>query len=68
MQFFVMTEIQRILLAQHVWASREKTASLILEMEKLVQYCQDKDKDCYKQGAVGMRENTIFPVLADVSL
>lgn len=63
-----MTEIQAILLAQHAWASREKTASLILEMEKLVQYCQDKDKDCYKQGFVGMRENTIFPVLADASL
>lgn len=62
-----MADIE-ILLAQHVWASREKTASLNPEMEKLVQYCQDKDKDCYKQEFVGMSENTIFPVLADVSL
>lgn len=55
-----MTEIQAISLAQHVRASTEKTASLILEMKKLVQYCQDKDKDCYKQGFVGMRKNTVF--------
>lgn len=62
-----MAEIQGILLARHVWASREKTESLNLETEKLVQYCQDEDKDCYKLGFVGMRENTIFLVLAGVS-
>lgn len=63
-----MTDIQGISLVQHMWARREKTGSLNLEMEKIVQYCQDKDKDCYEQGFVGMRENSIFSVLAGASL
>lgn len=62
-----MTDIQGILLVQRMSASRKKTESLNLEMENLVQYCQDNDKGCYKQGFVGMRETSIFSLLADTS-
>jgi len=63
-----MREIQGILLVHCVWASRQKTESLNLELEKLVQYCWDKDKKFYKQRFVGMKENSVFSVLTGASL